>query len=79
MLTRETTTVIISRSWPFARRLTPTGSGDIQQACEEAWLAPMGMSDRTARGNNTRWPFRAVLSPKGEAMSEVFIADLPAI
>jgi hypothetical protein len=55
------------------------GSDEIQRACEEAWVGTNGYVRSDGSRQRHALAFQGqVLSPKGEAMSEVFIADLPS-
>jgi hypothetical protein len=54
------------------------GSDDIQRACEEAWVGTNGYVRQDGSRQRHALAFQGqVLSPKGEALTEVFIADLP--
>jgi dipeptidyl aminopeptidase/acylaminoacyl peptidase len=67
-------TVLVTRTKGAAR----PGSDDIQRACEEAWVGTNGYLRRDGSRQEHALAFQGqVLSPKGEAIVEVFIADLP--
>ena len=54
------------------------GSDEIKRACEEGWVGVNGYVRRDGARQEHALAFQGqVLSPKGETMSEVFIADLP--
>jgi hypothetical protein len=55
------------------------GSDEISRACEEAWIGTAGYV--RADGTRQRWAIAfqgRVVTPAGAAISEVFVADLPA-
>ena len=54
------------------------GSDEIQRACEEGWVGTNGYRRRDGLGQRHALAFQGqVLSPKGQAVREVFIVDLP--
>ncbi len=54
------------------------GSDEISRACEEGWVGTNGYVRRDGSRQRHALAFQGqVLSPKGETLSEVFIAELP--
>jgi len=54
------------------------GSDEISRACEEGWVGTNGYVRKDGSRQKHALAFQGqVLSPKGEPMTEVFIADLP--
>jgi dipeptidyl aminopeptidase/acylaminoacyl peptidase len=56
----------------------PCGSDAISRACEEAWIGTAGYRHRDGSRQQRALAFQGtVVTPDGEAISEVFIVDLP--